>query len=190
MIHLRPDCLVFELTTGEKVPCSAEEMAFELVVGPNQELDLEILRNAAAAVLHYFRSELGQTDVSVKEFTAALRRALSGLGFDVKEGEISPSPSLQTTSPRGEVDLASLEKSAGGGGELEFFQSLRADLLHRLQSSPEMIVYRGLRPCAKGLCAARRWSDRCQEVSDQIVEYLRACLRAQTPASQCVICVY
>ena len=128
---------------------------------------------------------------------AAARRALLGLGFDVKDQPTPTPPSASAIPPasascpvRGEVDLESLERAAGQGGELEFFQSLRADLLQRLQASPEMIVYRGLRPCAKGLCAATRWSDRCQSISDQIVDYLRACLKLQTPATQCVICVY
>ena len=73
MINLRPDCLVFELSTGEQVPCSAEELALELVLGPGVTLDPEVIRNAAAAVLHYFKAELGRHSVSVVELIASSR---------------------------------------------------------------------------------------------------------------------
>ena len=77
MIHLRHDCLVFEFPTGELIPCSAEEIALELSLEEGQSFDPEILKNAAAAVLHYFRFELQRQEVSLHEFAAALRRVLN-----------------------------------------------------------------------------------------------------------------
>ncbi|HAM73478.1 MAG TPA: hypothetical protein DCM86_17730 [Verrucomicrobiales bacterium] len=159
------------------------------MLGPGVTLDPEVIRNAAAAVLHYFKAELGRHSVSVVEFTAALRQALQRLGFTVREPAPSPSPTAPHHNTPAEVDLSRLQEVARGG-ELEFFQSLRTDLFERLRSEPGMIVYRGLRGCAKGLCSARRWNDRCQQASDQIVDYLRDCLRLQTQeGNRCVICV-
>ncbi len=219
MIHLRPDCLVFELTSGEMIPCSAQEMALELIVQPGVELDGEVVKNAAAAVLHYFKSELGRSSVSVEEFSNALRRALQGLGIQVQGGTGSlsmsvaleenpaetliepsapgmPEPVLDAIPPtptlpvrRAQVDLLQVGRDAAGAGELQFYQTLRADLSQQLNLLPEVVVCTGLRACAKNLCSARRWSERCQAVSDQIVAYLRACLESQPGAGRCVLCI-
>jgi hypothetical protein len=179
-------------------------MALELVVGPGQWLDPEVLRNAAAAVLHYFKAELGRTSVSVAEFSTALRAALSKLGFKVTDPATTPAgPSpAPLAAPAGmpvdapptaareeEADLDTLQQASGDAGELHFFQSLRADLTRRLQHMPSVIVYRGLRRCAQRLCASRRWTHRCQTTSDQIVDYLRACLQRAGAGGRCVLCV-
>lgn len=31
MIRLRPDCLVFKMSSGESIPCSAEKVTIELI---------------------------------------------------------------------------------------------------------------------------------------------------------------
>ena len=58
MIALLSDCLLFELTNGESVPCSAEMISVELVGGNDGWLDPEVLRHAAASVFHYFKNDL------------------------------------------------------------------------------------------------------------------------------------
>lgn len=207
MIHLRHDCLVFELPDGGLIPCSAEEIALELTLEDGQDFDPEVLKNATAAVLHYFRSELDQQEVSIQEFSAALRRVLKTFGFQVAEFEpgqassphtfalasgVPPQPPLSSPShpPRSlEIDLGSLEQSSGAAGELQFYQLLKTDFQDRLKASPEIIVCHGLKTCAKNLCAARRWSERCQELSDNIVEFLRACLREHSGIARPVLCV-
>ena len=54
MIQLHPDCLIFETSTGESIPCSAEVVTIELV--GDSKLDPQIVREAAAAVVYYFRN--------------------------------------------------------------------------------------------------------------------------------------
>ncbi len=199
MILLRPDYLVFELPSGDTVPCSATEVAAELVSEAEAPLDPQMLKNAAAAVVHYFRVELGRSAVRIEEFTLALKKALSGLGFEVTESVV-PSSAIASTSaatpssyspmadPVGEVltqtDLVRIESSAG---ELSFYPSLREDLRLRLLSSPRVLAYSGLRDCAKRLCASKRWTGRCQQVSDEIVDFLRACLRSQPEHADCLL---
>ena len=63
MIQLHPDCLIFETSSGESIPCSAEVVTIELV--GDSKLDPEIVREAASAVVYYFRHELGRDNVSV-----------------------------------------------------------------------------------------------------------------------------
>ncbi len=43
MIALLSDCLLFQLTNGESVPCSAEMISVELVGGSDGWLDPEVL---------------------------------------------------------------------------------------------------------------------------------------------------
>ena len=58
MIALLNECLLFQLASGESVPCSAEMISVEIVGGQEKLLDPEVLRHAAASVFHYFKQEL------------------------------------------------------------------------------------------------------------------------------------
>jgi hypothetical protein len=188
MILLRPDCLVFKTADGENIPCSAQAVAIELIGDSSQWLDRELIENAAAAVLHFFRVEKQKDSVSVAEFSLALERVLRGFGFDVKSGDATdPSP---VPAPRViEADLGRLAGESGNCLELGFFQSLRSELREQLDGAPMVFRYRGLRHCVKRLAGARRWSARCQGVRDQIVDYMRGCLGAESGATGCTLVV-
>ena len=49
--------------------------------------------------------------------------------------------------------------------------------------------FRGLRDCVKLLTGAKRWSPHCQSLNDQIVEYLRGCVGAETTGNRCALVV-
>jgi len=188
MILLRPDCLVFRTPSGESIPCSAQDVTIELVGDAMQWLEKEVVENAAAAVLHYFRVEKDQDSVSVAEFTEALERVLRGFGLEVasgnaKGGAAAPMPRMV------EVDLRNLAEESGAVSELFFFQSLRADLRRQIMDGPTLFRYRGLRRCVKWLAGAKRWSGQCQALNDQIVDYLRHCLGAEQSARGCALVV-
>ncbi|MBM3846033.1 MAG: hypothetical protein FJ405_07100 [Verrucomicrobia bacterium] len=202
MILLRRDCLVFELAGGELMPCSAQEMAFSLVVDPPDHEQVLIIREAAAAVLHFFRVEQGRQAVTVAEFAEALGRALQDQGFSVEApGTNLPSlpPSQAAACDSGkvtslpspeEVDLIRVEQNSGGLGELSFFQQLETDLSPRLASGSNLLIYRRLRECAMALCASKRWTARCQEVSDRIVTHLRLRVQGAQRSGACVLCIH
>ena len=88
MIALLSDCLLFQLTNGESVPCSAEMISVELVGDNDGWLDPEVLRHAAASVFHYFKNELGRESVTVGEFAGALEKVLRKLGFTIRAGAL------------------------------------------------------------------------------------------------------
>ncbi|MEY2407801.1 MAG: hypothetical protein QOF48_471 [Verrucomicrobiota bacterium] len=174
MILLRPDCLVFETASGENIPCSAKEVTLELIGETAEWLDRETLENAAAAVLHYFRVEQKRTSVSVAEFSEALEKVLSGLGLE-SSSEVSIS-NVPIQRRWVEADLALL---AGDGGELFFFPRLRDEVQSRLNGTPLVLRFHGLRACVKQLTGAKRWSSQCRALNDEIVEYLRTCFTQQ-----------
>src|SRR5439155_14900038 len=107
----------------------------------------------------------------------ALEQALGALGLNIK-----PNP-VEVSAPWvAETDLRRLAFQSGKGYELLFFLSLRQELRQKLQLSPQVLRFRGLRVCVKQLTGAKRWTRRCQALHDQIVDYLRTCLGAEKGA--------
>ena len=184
MIQLHPDCLMFQMANGEAIPCSAELVTVELIGDAADALDSELVRNAAHAVLHYFKKELGKTSVSMGEFSQALAQVLRGFGLIVKATQSMEPPRRITES-----DLRRLACESGKGFELAFFPLLRDELRRHLNQSPQIVRFNGLRSCVKQLAGARRWSDRCQQLNDQIVDYLRHCLSSEQRPGSCSLMV-
>ena len=197
MIKLHSDCLVFETPGGDRIPCSAEAVSVELLGDSAAVIDPEIVRNAAAAVLHYFRVEQGRETVSVGEFMAALKTALRGLGLNLSEaGEpvattttIESTEAVPVAARVTEMDLRTLAAESGTTFELSFFPRLRAVMGEQLNQAPGVLRFIGLRSCVKQLTGARRWTQRCEALSDQIVLYLRECLSSRPPGRGCALVV-
>ncbi len=183
MIELHPDCLMFQMSDGEAIPCCAELVSVEMIGDDAGLLDPELVRNATRAVLHYFKVEMGRTSVSVGEFSNALASVLRRFGVNVK--------STSAVLPRRilESDLRQLAGQSGKGFELAFFPRLRDELRQQLIQSPQVVYFTGLRSCVKQLAGARRWTGRCQQLSDQIVEYLRQCLATEQSVGNCSLLV-
>src|SRR6267154_5631830 len=87
MIALSSDHLIFELTNGESVPCSAEMITIEIVGNSEGLIDAEMLRHAAASVFHYFKVELERQTVTVGEFALALEKVLRNFGLTLYADE-------------------------------------------------------------------------------------------------------
>lgn len=181
MTPLRPDCPDFEPDEFSVGLAPAEAVALQLA-GPLAELYAEEIRAAAAAVVYFFRHDLGRSTVSVSQFAATLRKALAGLGLSLelspKQGELSL-----------ETDLADFLEAASKTGELRLFARLRQHLRQQLRAGAATIRYCGLRPCVRQALGTRRWTPRCQRLADQIVSFLRACLAADGRGNRCVLLV-
>ena len=181
MIALNSSCLLFELSNGESVPCSAEMICVEIIGGPDANIDPEMLRHAAASVFHYFKHDLQRETVTVGEFACALERVLRNLGLTLYPGQ-EPRDILES-------DLSLLARESGVSLELFFFPRLRDELRYQLSQSPRLLRFRGLRVCVKRLTHARRWSARCEQLQEQIVEFLRQCLNAEAGQNECSLVV-
>ena len=184
MIQLHSDCLVFNSETGQAIPCSAELVTIELIGEAATLLEPDLLRHAAAAVLHYFKEELGRSTVSVSEFSQALEHILCTFGLMVDLTETT-----QKTPRVSELDLRKLAFESGQGFELSFFPRLRDELRKSLQESPGIVRFQGLRSCVKQLIGAQRWSPRCQKLSDHIVAFLRLCWSSEVTTASCALVV-
>ena len=181
MIALSSNCLLFQLSNGESVPCSAEMICIEIVGSPDSSIDPEMLRHAAASVFHYFKNDLERQTVTVGEFAGALEKVLRNIGLTLYAGK--------TKRDIFESDLNLLAGESNSEMELYFFPRLRDELRLQLRHSPRMLRFHGLRRCVKQLTRSRRWSGRCEKLQEQIVEYLRLCLTAETGKNECALLV-
>jgi len=184
MILLSHDCLLFHTAGGESIPYSAEMISVEIVGESASLFDNEFIQHAAAAVFHYFRDELGRESVTVAEFSLALEKILRGFSLATAEAQSDhPTPRIVQS------DLCRLLGKADESGELFFFSRLRDELRAQLQDSPQMLCFQGLRQCVKQLAGARRWTNRCQSLHDQIVDFLRSCMSQENRGTSCALVV-
>ncbi len=174
MIALASGCLLFQMSTGESVPISAEMISVELMGETARLFDEEFVQHASHAVFHYFKNEVGRHTVTVGEFAEALEKVLRGF-------VLTASPEVPAHAPQVlESDLCRLACESGKGCELFFFPRLRQEFQAQMEQTPRVLRFRGLRRCVKQLVGARRWSLRCQNLEEQIVGYLRQCLSLGT----------
>ncbi len=185
MIQLRSDCLVFETSEGECIPCSAEELTVELIGVGAKLLTPELIHNAAVALLHYFKNELGREKVSIGEFTSELVTLLRKLGFEVTESAEPPPLPREVV----ELDLCGFIGGSNDGLEMLFFSRLRDEVRRNCGSHPSRLRFVGLRTCVKQLSGARRWNGRCQALRDQIVDYLRQCVCLDVHSPHCELII-
>lgn len=183
MIQLHSDCLVFKLANGDAIPCSVEQVTVELIGDAADSLDPEIIRHAAAAVLHYFKHEQGREYVSINEFSEALEHVLQSFGLAINQEKTTANPGNVV-----KTDLRKLACDSGKGFELNFFPLLRTEMEAQLGKTPKVIYFTGLRSCVKQLVGAKRWNFKCQDLNDQIVDYLRECLTRE-PHGDCALVV-
>lgn len=183
MIQLHRDCLLLQTLSGDFIPCSAELFTIQLVDTEGSNVDPEVIRHATAAVLHYFKHDLGRQSISVAEFANALEQVLHAVGLKLNSASANQTAKMET------ADLVALASHCGFGFELAFFPTIRQELSARLARSPKVLKFQGLRGCVKGILGAKRWSGRCQRLNDQIVGYLRDCLQTEAPASPCQLVV-
>ena len=76
MIQLHTDCLVFETSDGETIPCSAHDVTVELLGDAVTEIEPHLITEAAEAVLYHFKVDQDRASITVAEFTLALERIL------------------------------------------------------------------------------------------------------------------
>jgi len=190
MIQLKTDCLIFHTNNGEQVPCSVESVTLELIGDCAELIDPELVHHASAAVLHYFKHELQRQSVSVGEFAIALEKVLRGFGLSVTADHQSQ-PIVEPAPPKVlESNLNELASHAASEGfELLFFPHLRQELKRKLDQSPNVLRFHGLRGCVKQLAGAARWNRRCQCLHDQIVDFLRSCWETEASRRSCALLV-
>jgi hypothetical protein len=174
MIALAADCILLRRKNGESEPVNSQAISIEVLSDGQPPFDEDFIKEASTAVLHYFKNEEGRDSVTLGEFAEALEKVLAGFCQTNNKADTEDSRHIV------EADLQGLV--ADTAFELTFFTQLRAELRTYLRLSPQVLRFRGLRNCVLRLTGARRWTARCEHLSEQIVAYLRECLATE---SQC-----
>ena len=186
MIALQSDCLIFQLTNGESVPCSAEMISIEIVGNSDGLIDAEMLRHAAASVFHYFKCETRTRDRHRRRIRPCARKSPARSRPDALRRRTRHRAGGRTS--RRPISAAS---RANPPTTWNCFSSraCATNLRTQLRQSPRVLRFRGLRGCVKQLAGARRWSARCEKMQEQIVEFLRECLTAEPEQKACALVV-
>ena len=171
MIQLHTDCLVFETSNGESIPCSAHDVTVELLGNAVNEIEPDLITEAAEAVIYHFKIDLGRGSITVSEFTLALERILRGFGFKVMAADENTAEGFNLSAT--ETNLHDLAHQAGEGLEMVFFCTLRNQIHADLHGKPEMLKVKGLREAVYKLTGTKKWGPHSQKLNDQIVNYLR-----------------
>ena len=181
---------------GAIIPCSVEQITLEIIGGAAGAVDPDVLRHAAAGVLHYFKVEIQRETVTVREFAEALSRVLAGFGLALEVAEVksestapllAPSPGPKSGLENELIaagveirevqvqsaDLRELAALAGKMGELGFFPRLHDALRQGLTAEPEVVEFRNLRGAVKLLLGRKHWTNGCRELEERIVDSLR-----------------
>ena len=182
MIQLHPDYFILQRDFGELIPCSAETIALEIKLHTDSDLDPEWIRQAALAVLHYFKHDLEKTFVTIDEFSSALKRVICSLDQIKNQSSHSRGPTQST-------DLKSIAVQTGVGFELIFFNRLREEFTLRLGDNPKLLLFERLRDCVKQLLGVSRWTRKCQALGDQIVYFLRRCFEVDSHPADCSLVI-
>jgi len=183
MIALAEDCILLRQPNGESHPVHFGAVSIEVVTEGETPFDEAFVKEASAAVLHYFKNEEERDSVTLGEFAEALEKVLKT--FDGKPNPDSTDGDTQVA----EADLQQLATTSGDTFELTFFPRLRDELRNRLRQSPQTLRFHGLRGCVLQLTGARRWTPRCQILQDQIVNFLRQCLSVEPHPASCALVV-
>lgn len=173
MIALAADCIMLRRESGEFQPMNSQAISIEVVTEGQSPFDEDFVKEASAAVLHYFKKEEGRESITLGEFAEALEKVLKGFTPDCDADSLEESTCIV------EADLKQLVDVSGVAFELTFFHSLRDELRNRLRLCPQVLRFHGLRQCVLQLTGARRWTHRCQSLQEQIVTFLRECLAAE-----------
>jgi len=181
MIALAEDCILLRHPNGESEPVHFGAVSIEVVTEGESPFDEEFVKEASAAVLHYFKNEEGRDCVTLGEFAEALEKVLKGF---------KPDEDVEAGDGRvAEADLQKLADASGEAFELTFFPLLRDELRSQLSHSPQVLRFHGLRRCVLRLTGARRWTHRCQNLQEQIVTFLRECLTVEPHPDSCALVV-
>jgi hypothetical protein len=183
VIALAEDCILLRCENGEAEPVNVGTVSIEVFTEGPSPFDEEFVKEASAAVLHFFKKEEGRDSVTLGEFAGALEKVLKGFAPDQEMAADDCSARIV------EADLQKLAAISGEAFELTFFPRLRDELRSQLRLSPQVLRFRGLRSCVLRLTGARRWTHRCRDLQDQIVKFLRECLAAESQAATCALLV-
>lgn len=167
------------------------EIVVELAGKQNELPDRDLITQAVSAVIHYIRTDLMVDTIPVKDFSILLETVLEGFGYivdtKVKNGRTEK---MDNGKPEPlSVDLQKVVDDIGSGYELFFFNHLQQTVSKCLELNPKFIYLYGLQDCVKKLTGMKRWSYRCQNLSEDIVSFVREQFQSNNKGLNCALLI-
>jgi hypothetical protein len=143
--------------------------------------DRELITQAISAVVHYIKTDLKVDTIPADEFSTLLEAVLEGFGFvvktKVKNGNGGPAIKTRKCERDNKsteiINLQQVAEDVGYGYELFFFDRLRQTVAKSMLKRPHLLYLYGLRDCVRYLTGTRKWTPRCQKLSEEIVFFAR-----------------
>lgn len=192
MIRLHSCALIVCYPDGHREPLDIHDLVEHLAADADFSatgFDPWVLEKVVESVVHHLRTDLQREQVLLAEFMEWIQTLLASY--------LQESAAPGADAPLRKLDLFETARRCGTGFELEFFsevrqflirQALRPDMPHGLVAPPPegkiadahstngrkaSLQITGLRRCAKFLSGRHRWSKRCSEMRDEILDYIR-----------------
>ena len=125
-------------------------------------LAVDISRGVEGYLTNHFRGTVIDSD----ELFEQIILTLSKLGLKHIANNIDKTP------PPLRISLTELARRAGDGYELAFFQLLEKQFHSAAIGGAREIQCHGLKKCVRQLSSARKWSRRCDNLKNEIEQYL------------------
>lgn len=184
MIQLGSEILLLVLSSGEQIPCSQQTIGAELRRQYSWNTEPEVMEAVAMAVWHYFRRDLKRDSVPASEFLKALRRVF--LELDLSNEANAPVIPVHSVC---ECNLADCISANDSPLELEFYPKIRMVLRACLAKTPRLLRIRGLRTLSQWFAGSRRWDARCRQTRNQILNFLRDCVKTEGGSQTCPVVI-
>lgn len=120
----------------------------------------------AKGIVLYLKERFPANSIGIEELFEKIARTLRAVGFDHVAGHLEP------FAPPARLSLSRLAEAAGPGFELRFFQLLGERIEVLRSQGTRQVHCSELRDAVSQLCSTRRWSRKCQDLQDEILDYV------------------
>jgi hypothetical protein len=134
-----------------------------------------LTNHVTESISSFLQQDFDENIVTISRLEKAVQSVLQVIGYsDVAR-------CFQTLPPPVRISLADLARRAGNGYELVFFELLRASLHEIPDSNVQQVEFHDLHPCVKLLRGAKAWRADCEQLTGEIVLFIRTELDRSAP---------
>ena len=191
MIPRQSDCPEFSNSDSGEMLKIEGEIVVELAGKQNELPDKDLVTQAVSAVIHYIRTDLRTDTIPVEKFSILLETVLEGFGYSV-ETKVKNGRTKKMDNGGNEpltVDLQKVVDEVGSGYELFFFNHLQQTVSKCLQLNPKFVYLYGLQDCVKKLSGVKKWNYQCQNLSEDIVSFVREQFQSNNKGLNCALLI-
>ena len=134
----------------------------------------------AKGVVTYLKERFKSSSIGIDELFEKIGRTLCAVGFKHVAGNLRPS------APPARLSLDRLAQDAGHSYELGFFALLNDRIETFRQLGTRRLHCSELTQAVERLCQAKRWNGKCDQLRDEILDYVARELSRDRDSSETV----